>query len=111
MAINPLSLKIGIAILPCSASNDIVNTATISNFLHAVTNPKDRHIQVEICWVCMWRTLCVHTRRASRQDNTGRFPTQIGQSTGAWNHLRVDMQVSQAACDQVGASKVSHVMS
>ena len=46
----------------------------------------------------------------SRQDNTLGLPGEIGEFGGAWEHLSVNVESSQAAENQVAglAAKVQH---
>lgn len=101
VTIDSLRLEIGMTILARRASNHVVLARPVCYFLQAVAYTQDRHAQVEIGRVYVRRTLFVHRVRASGQDDTGGLPGKISQLLGAGKHLRVDIELSETASDQM----------
>lgn len=107
MTIDLPGREIGMAKLSVDACNDVVLAAAVGNFLEAVAYSEDRYVQVEVFWVDMWRAFFVYAGGSTRQNDTSRLPVKVGQFLGAREHLRVDMEVSQAAGDQVSTREQS----
>lgn len=75
----------------------------MGNLLETVANSENRDAQFEEGRVDMGRTLLVNGVRTTGQDDTLRLPGQLGELLGAWEHLRVDIDLSQTAGNKVGA--------
>lgn len=103
MSVNLPGLEIGMAELSCGASNDVVLAAAVGDLLKAVAYSEDRYVQVEVCWVDMGCAFFVDAGGSARQDDASRLPVEVGKLLGAREHLRVDMEISEAAGNQVSA--------
>ena len=89
------------AIFPRGASNDLMFVEPVGNLLQAVANAQYRYPEVESCWVDVRRIFLVDRIRAARENNTGGLPIEISHLLSTRKHLRVDIELSQSAGDEV----------
>lgn len=100
-ALLALSAQLGASVLSVLAGNNVLAVVP-SDLLETVTYAEDWDAEIEHGWVDVWRSLLVDGVWASGKDDTLRSEVQFGELGGTWKHLRVDIELTKAASDEVG---------
>jgi hypothetical protein len=90
-----------VTIFPLLASDNVLPKMPC-NLLQPITYSKDWDSQLEDCWVDMWRISFVNRIRPTGEYDTFQFPGKLRNLLGTGQQFRVDIQLSQATCDEVG---------
>ena len=78
--------------------------------LHTVADTEDRNVQVEHGWVDVGGVVGVHRVWATGENDTLGLPGELSDLLGAWEHLSVDVELSESSGDEVGVlgTEVQH---
>ena len=108
MASEASGLQVGVTVFTRGTGDDVIGVETVGNLLETVADSQNRDTQLEEGGVNVGGALLVDGVGTSREDDTLGLPGQLGELLGTREHLRVDIDLSEATGDQVGvlATKV-----